>query len=320
MRPNPSRLARSMLFVPASRPEMVAKAARSDADAVCLDLEDAVAPEQKEASRALVVQALTTLDFGHRTRMVRVNALDTMYTYRDVIDVVEGAGQHLDLIMLPKASGAGDVQFVDRLLTQVEARTGLRERIGIEAQIETALGFLHLREIASASPRLEGLIFGMGDYAASMHMPLANIGAEDEHDAAYGAHRWHAVMHGIVAAARAYGLRCMDGPLASYKDPEALARACGVARAMGFDGKQCIHPLQLAAVNAAFSPSPRDLAWAHDVVARYEASVAAGRGAVGSDGIMIDAANLRMAQTTLRADAAQRAGRAPRANPSGTAP
>lgn len=280
---------------------MVAKAARSDADAVCLDLEDAVAPEQKEASRALVVQALTTLDFGHRTRMVRVNALDTMYTYRDVIDVVEGAGQHLDLIMLPKASGAGDVQFVDRLLTQVEARTGLRERIGIEAQIETALGFLHLREIASASPRLEGLIFGMGDYAASMHMPLANIGAEDEHDAAYGAHRWHAVMHGIVAEARAYGLRCMDGPLASYKDAAALARACGIARAMGFDGKQCIHPAQLAAVNERFSPSEEEVTRARQVVAQYEASIAAGRGAVGTDGIMIDAANLRMAQTTLRA-------------------
>ncbi|MCC6929359.1 MAG: CoA ester lyase [Gemmatimonadaceae bacterium] len=296
-----SRLARSMLFVPASRPDMVAKAARSDADAVCLDLEDAVAPDQKEASRALVVEALTTLDFGHRTRMVRVNALDTMYTYRDVIEVVEGGGAHLDVIMLPKAGGAADVQFLDRLLTQVEARCGIPHRIGIEAQVETASGFVHLAAIAASSPRLEALIFGMGDYAASMQMPLGNIGVEDEHDAAYGAHRWHAVMHGIVAAARAHGLRCMDGPVASYKDEEALRRACGVARAMGFDGKQCIHPLQLSVVNAAFSPGEQEVQRAREVVARYEASAGAGVGAVASGGIMIDAANLRMAQVTLRA-------------------
>ena len=310
MPPIAPRLSRSMLFVPASRPDMVAKAARSDADAVCLDLEDAVAPDQKEASRALAVQALTTLDFGHRTRMVRVNALDTMYTYRDVIEVVEGAGAHLDIIMLPKASGAGDVQFLDRLLTQVEARVAIPHRIGIEAQVETALGFVHLAAIAASSPRLEALIFGMGDYAASMQMPLANIGVEDEHDAAYGAHRWHAVMHGIVAAARAYGLRCMDGPIASYKDEAALARACWVARAMGFDGKQCIHPVQLAAVNAAFSPNEIEVERARDVVSRYEASVAEGIGAVAAGGVMIDAANLRMAQVILRAaDAQARNGR-----------
>ena len=310
MPPIAPRLSRSMLFVPASRPDMVAKAARSDADAVCLDLEDAVAPDQKEASRALAVQALTTLDFGHRTRMVRVNALDTMYTYRDVIKVVEGAGAHLDIIMLPKASGAGDVQFLDRLLTQVEARVSIPHRIGIEAQVETAMGFVHLAAIAASSPRLEALIFGMGDYAASMQMPLANIGVEDEHDAAYGAHRWHAVMHGIVAAARAYGLRCMDGPVASYQDEAALARACWVARAMGFDGKQCIHPVQLAAVNAAFSPNESEVERARDVVARYEASVAEGVGAVASGGIMIDAANLRMAQVILHAaDAQARIGR-----------
>lgn len=299
-----------MLFVPASRPDMVAKAARSEADAVCLDLEDAVAPDQKEASRALVVEALTSLDFGHRTRIVRVNALDTMYTYRDVIEVVEGAGMHLDLLMLPKASGAGDVQFIDRLLTQLEARCAIPHRIGIEAQVETALGFVHLAAIAASSPRLEALIFGMGDYAASMQMPLANIGVEDEHDAAYGAHRWHAVMHGIVAAARAYGLRCMDGPIASYKDEAALARACWVARAMGFDGKQCIHPVQLAAVNAAFSPNETEVERARDVVSRYEASVAEGIGAVAAGGVMIDAANLRMAQVILRAaDAQARNGR-----------
>ena len=289
-----------MLFVPASRPEMIAKAARSEADAVCIDLEDAVAPEAKEGSRAAVIEALTHLDFAHRTRIVRVNALDTMWAYRDVIEVVEGAGSFVDVVMLPKARTAFDVQFVDQLLTQVEARAGVAHRIGIEAQIETASGFVNLREIAAASPRLEALVFGMGDYAASMRMPLASIGADDAHDAAYPGHRWHAVMHGIVAAARASALRCMDGPFANYRDDAALARACTVSRALGFDGKQCIHPGQLATVNAAFSPTAEEVAWARRVVETYDRSVAEGRGAVGTDGMMIDAANLRMAQTTLR--------------------
>ena len=290
-----------MLFVPASRPDMIGKAARSDADAVCLDLEDAVAAEQKEGSRRHVIEALSSLDFGSRTRMVRVNALDTMWTYRDVIEVVEGAGGALDIIMLPKARGASDVLFLDQLLTQLEARASLGRPIGIEAQIESARGFVNLREIAVASPRLEGLIFGMGDYAASMRMPLASIGAEDEHDAAYPGHRWHAVMHGIVATARANNLRCMDGPFANYRDEAALVRASRTARAMGFDGKQCIHPAQLKTVNEVFSPSAAEVEWARRIVDTYERSIAEGRGAVGTDGMMIDAANLRMAQTTLRA-------------------
>ena len=299
MTTRPDRLSRSMLYVPASRPEMIEKAARSDADAVCIDLEDAVAPDQKEASRANVVQALTTLDFGSRTRLVRINGLDTMYAYRDIIDVVEAAGQSVDLLMLPKTRGPDDIRFVDTLLTQIEARSGIRHRIGIEAQIETAGGFLWLREIAASSDRLESLIFGSGDYAASMRMPLASIGEADEHDAAYPGHRWHAVMHGIVAAARANGLRALDGPSADFKDSAGLERACRTARALGFDGKQCIHPAQLGPVNLAFSPRPDEVAWARSVVAAYQQATAQGRGAVAVDGRMIDAANLRMAMTTL---------------------
>lgn len=290
-----------MLFVPASRPDMTPNAAHSEADAVCIDLEDSVAPELKEASRRSVIEALTTLDFGHRTRIVRVNAVDTMFNYRDVIEVVEGAGRFLDVIMLPKARGAADVHFIDQLLSQVEASAGLPRRIGLEAQIETASGFVNLREIAAASSRLEALTFGMGDYAASMRMPLAGIGAQDEFDAAYSGHRWHAVMHGIVAAARANGLRCMDGPFARYEDAEGLTRACSVSRALGFDGKQCIHPTQLATINDAFSPTAKEVAWARRIVDTYERAVAEGRGAVGMDGTMLDAVNLRMAQATLHA-------------------
>lgn len=289
-----------MLYVPASRPDRIEKAARSDADAICIDLEDAVAPDQKEASRAHVVRALTTLDFGGRTRTFRINALDTPFGYRDLIEVVEAAGDRLDTVMVPKSRGPEDVRFVDLLLTQIEARQRFPRRIGIEAQIETAAGFLWVREIAASSDRLESLIFGSGDYAASMRMPLASIGETDAHDAAYPGHRWHAVMHGVVAAARAHGLRAIDGPYADFRDDAGFGRACAVARALGFDGKQCIHPAQIGAVNAAFSPAPEEVTWARSVVDGYEAAVAAGKGAVAVDGRMIDAANIRMAETTLR--------------------
>lgn len=300
MTARPDRLSRSMLYVPASRPDMIEKAARSEADAVCLDLEDAVAPDQKEAGRAAVVRALTTHDFGARTRLVRINGLDTMYAYRDIIEVVEAAGQSIDCLMLPKTRGPDDVRFVDTLLTQIEAKAGIGHRIGIEAQIETAGGFVWLREIAASSDRLESLIFGSGDYAASMRMPLASIGEADAHDAAYPGHRWHAVMHGIVAAARANGLRALDGPYADFKDPAGLERACQTARALGFDGKQCIHPVQVAAANAAFSPAPGEVTWAQSVVTAYQAATGEGRGAIAVGGKMIDAANIRMAATTLR--------------------
>jgi citrate lyase beta subunit len=288
-----------MLFVPASRPDMIEKATRSAADAICLDLEDAVAPESKAASRAHIVQALQTLDFGHRVRIVRINALDTAFAYRDVIEVVEAAGAQIDLIMLPKVQAPKDLEFLDMLLTQIEAHIGLPHPIGIEAQIETASGFLWTREIAQSSPRLEALIFGPGDYAASMQMPLTNIGALDEHDALYPGHRWHAVMHTIVAAARANGLRCMDGPYANFRDETGLAEVARIAQAMGFDGKQCIHPAQLATVNQLFAPAPAAVARAQAVVDAYEAAMAAGRGAISLDGKMIDAANLRMAQAVL---------------------
>jgi len=295
----PARFVRSMLFVPASRPDMIPKAAASAADAVCLDLEDAVVPAEKAASRAHVVHALRTVEFGHRTRIVRINAADTPYAYRDLVEVIEGAGDRVDLVMLPKAAAARDVVFVDMLLSQIEAHRGLGRAIGIEAQIESASGYVNLREIASASPRLDALIFGPGDYAASMRMPSSGIGELDAHDELYPGHRWHAAMHGIVAAARANGLRCLDGPYSAYKDAAGFERACRIARAMGFDGKQCIHPGQLATTNQLFSPSDSEVTAAAALVQAFEASVAAGHGAATHDGRMIDAASLRMARTIL---------------------
>lgn len=294
------QLTRTMLFVPGSNPRMIQKSAESQADVVCLDLEDAVATEQKVEARSNVVKALQQLDFGLRPRIVRINALDTPYAYRDVIEVVEACWQTIDLIMLPKTNSAQDVLFIDMLLNQIEANIHSTRSIGIEAQIETAAGFMNLCEIAQSSPRLEALIFGPGDYAASMRMPLSNIGVADEFDALYPGHRWHAVMHSIVAAARANGLRCMDGPFADYQDSAGLERASNVARALGFDGKQCIHPSQLAPVNRIFSPPPTEVEWAREVVTAYQQSTAAGRGAFSLKGKMIDAANIRIAETVLQ--------------------
>jgi citrate lyase subunit beta/citryl-CoA lyase len=283
-----------MLFVPGARRTMIEKAAASAADAVCLDLEDAVPLDQKVEARGVCAAAFRELNFGARVRILRINGLGTPFAYRDLIDVVESAGDRIDLIMLPKAGRPEDVVFLEILLAQMGA-----ERIGIEAQIETAAGFLNIREIARSSPRLEALIFGPGDYSASMRMPAASIGEFDAYDEAYPGHRWHAVMHAIVAAARAGGLRAMDGPFAAFRDEAGLDRASRVARGMGFDGKQCIHPSQLEAVNRAFSPTPAEIAHAERVVAAYEAAAAEGRGAVSLDGRMIDAANIRMARVIL---------------------
>lgn len=295
--------ARSMLFVPAARWPMIQKAAASAADAVCLDLEDSVPDAEKPAARANAIRALRELDFGSRLRLLRINALDTPFAYRDLIEVVEAAGDRLDRIMLPKAGSSADVAFVDILLGQIERARGFERSIGIEAQIESAAGFVAIREIAEASPRLEALIFGPGDYAASMQMPSSNIGEADEHDALYPGHRWHAAMHSIVAHARACGLGAIDGPYAAYQDAAGFDKSCRIARAMGFDGKQCIHPAQLAAANAIFSPTAEEVARARAIVEAYERALAEGRGSASFNGRMIDAANIRMARTILEKQA-----------------
>jgi citrate lyase subunit beta/citryl-CoA lyase len=299
---------RSMLFVPASRPDMIAKALNSAADAVCIDLEDSVAPADKAGARQNAALSWNRHAQAVRpaplVRIFRINALNTHFAYRDLTEVVEAAGAHIDLVMLPKADSPRDVQFVDTLLTQIESAQGFARPIGIQAQIETAAGFLSVREIAQSSPRLEALIFGPGDFAASMRMPMANIGEFDANDDLYPGHRWHAAMQTIVAAARANGLQCLDGPYAGYKDAAGFERSCRIARAMGFDGKQCIHPAQLAVVNAVFSPTPEEIAQARRVVDACERAAAEGRGSASLDGRMIDAANIRMARVTLEQAAA----------------
>lgn len=294
-----TRLERSVLLVPGSNLAMITKAAATDADAVCIDLEDAVAVTEKEAARANVRTALADLDFGRSLRMVRINGLDTPLAYRDLVEIVEDVGDRLDVVVVPKVGVPADVDFVDRLLTAIEGNRGIDRPIGIEALIETAAGGMNVREIAASSPRLEALVYGSGDYAASMQMPMDAIGELDENDALYPGHRWHHIMHVVVGAARASGKRAIDGPFGGIRNPEGLAQACRVGRAMGFDGKWCIHPAQVETVNATFVPSDRELARALAVVEAYEAAVSEGRGAVSVDGTMVDVASVRMSEAVV---------------------
>lgn len=279
---------------------MVEKALASEADGVFLDLEDAVAPDEKAGARRDVVHALKEFDWRGRPTLYRVNALDTPYSYRDLIEVVEEAGDGLDAVMVPKVQRPGDLYAVHTLLSQLELATGLEVgRIKIEAQIEGAEGLTNVDAIARATERLEALHFGPGDFAASLRMPQTSIGTMDEWDDAYPGHRFHYVMQRIVVACRAAGLRAVDGPVADYRDEEGLRKACLLARSLGFDGKWCIHPSQIGIVNEVFSPTEGEVEWAKKVVAAYERANAAGSGAVSVDGQMVDAASIRMARNTL---------------------
>jgi len=294
------RAARSLLAVPATKRKMVEKALASDADGVFLDLEDAVAPDDKARARGDVVRAMQELDWRGRPRLFRANALDTPYFYRDLIEVVEAAGDFLDAVMIPKVNRPEDLHAVSVLLKGLELATGLKVgKIRLQAQIESAEGLTNADAIASTADRLEALHFGPGDFAATLRMPLTSIGVMDEWDEAYPGHRFHYAMQRIVVAARAAGVRVLDGPVADYGDEEGLRKSCLLARSLGFDGKWCIHPAQIPVVNAAFSPTEKEVEWARRVVAAYEEANAVGSGSVSVDGQMVDAASIRMARNTL---------------------
>ena len=279
---------------------MVEKALASEADAVFLDLEDAVAPDSKAAARGDVISALEELDWRGRPGLFRANALDMSYFYRDLIEVVEGAGDSLDAVMIPKVNRPEDLHAVSILLSQLELAMELEKgKIKLEAQIESAGGQANVDSIANATDRLTALHFGPGDFAASMGMPQTSIGVMDEWDELYAGHRFHYAMQRIVVAARAADLRVLDGPVADYRDEEGLRRSCLIARSLGFDGKWCIHPAQIGIVNEVFSPTDQEIEWAKKVVAAYEEASAGGSGSVSVDGQMIDAASIRMARTTL---------------------
>ncbi len=294
-----ARPSRSVLICPASDSRKVAKAVASEADLAILDLEDAVAADAKARARAAVVAAFRDLDWGGKPRAWRVNAVDTPWCYRDLIEVVEAAPDLADLVIVPKVADPAQVAFVDGLLAGLEAATGRTRPIGIEVQIESAAGLANCRSIAATGPRIEALVFGPGDFAASVGMPLAAIGRPDRWDGAYPAHRWGYAMHEILVAARASGLRAIDGPYAAFRDPDGLRRSCETARALGYDGKWCIHPDQVAVANEVFSPTLDEVDHAKATLSAYAASSAQGRGAIALDGVMVDAASLRMAEATL---------------------
>jgi citrate lyase beta subunit len=292
--------ARSLLAVPASNRRMVEKALASEADAVFLDLEDAVAPERKADAREDVARALRELDWGGRPTLFRVNALDTRWFYRDVVEVVEAAGAALDAVLVPKVNRPEDLHAVAVLLDGIELETDLPPgKIALEAQVETAEGLTNIDAVARSTGRLGALHFGPGDFAASLGMPQTSLGTPDEWDEAYPGHRFGYAMQRIVVAARAASLRAVDGPVADHRDEEGLRAACRLARALGFDGKWCIHPAQVPIVNEVFSPTEGEVAWARKVVEAYERANAEGSGAVSVDGQMVDAASIKMALNTL---------------------
>ncbi|MDQ2742146.1 MAG: CoA ester lyase [Chloroflexota bacterium] len=294
------RLQRSVLSVPASSWHMIENAVGSPADVVLLDLEDSVAPAAKAAGRGAVIRALRELDWGQKPPACRVNALDTPDFYHDLIELVEAVGDVLSLLVVPKVHRPEDVYVVDTLLSQIETSAGLEPgRIKVEAQIESAQGLVNVDRIAAASDRLEALIFGPGDFSASIRMPMASIGTEDWWDEQYSGHRLHYAMSRVLVAARAAGIRAIDGPVANFRDLDALRRGCITARGLGFDGKWCIHPTQLPIVNDLFSPNLEEVAWAHTVVDAYQEALNSGNGAVSVGNTMVDAASIKMAQTTL---------------------
>jgi citrate lyase beta subunit len=264
-----------------------------------VDLEDAVAPDAKAAARSTVAEALREGDWQGRPRTFRMNALDTPWFVHDLIEVIEGAQGRVDLIVVPKVGRPEDVHTVATILASLEVAAGLQHQIGLETQIESAAGLAQCGEIAAASPRVEALVFGPGDYAASIRMPLAAIGMPDRWDTDYPGHRWDYPLQRILVAARAAGVRAIDGPYADFRDHDGFRRSCLTARALGYDGKWCIHPDQVPIANEVFTPDEAELSWAREVLAANAEAEREGRGSFSLNGQMVDAATLRMARATL---------------------
>ena len=302
-----SRSRRTCHAVPGSNERFIAKAAGLDADEIFLDLEDAVAPNEKDAARDRVIAALRTTDFGAKTVVVRVNGTDTPHYYKDLIAVVEQAGDRLDAIMVPKVRTPGDVEMTDKLITQIELASGYEVgRIGIEEQIEDATGLVACEAIALSSPRMETLIFGPGDYSASVGIPITTIGAAPDH---YPGDHLNYVYSRLVVAARAAGIQAIDGPYGRVGDDDGLRERARLARALGLDGKWTIHPGQIAIVNEVFTPELEQWERAEQMLAAYRQAHAAGSGAAVFEGEMIDEANRKMAERIAQAGRA--AGYAP---------
>lgn len=308
----PARLNRSQLAVPGIQTRMFEKAANSNADIVFLDLEDAVAPDDKPKARTQVIEAVNDIDWGNKSISVRINGLDTHYMYRDIIDVVEGCGAKLDLLLVPKIGTASDVYAVDMLLTQLETAMGFKNRIGLEVMIESALGMQNIGEIAKASNRIESLHFGAGDYGASLHAHTTHIGGvnndyavlanADENDVrqTYISDIHHHALSTLIVAARANGLRPIDSAFGDYSDADGFIASAKRAKALGCEGKWAIHPSQIDLANDIMGPSEEDVTRAKGILKAMAEGAKEGKGAVTFEGRMIDYANVRQAEMLVK--------------------
>lgn len=295
----PRRPRRCQLSVPGSSEKMLGKAAGLDIDHVFLDLEDAVAPNAKADARGKIVRALNELDWKPRTLSVRINDVETPWCHDDVIEVVTGAGARLDTIMLTKAKRPEDVVFLHLLLDQLEDKLGLERRIGIECLIEEVQGMMLVDEIAQCSDRLECLIFGMGDYSASQQMQLGYVGASGS----YPPDVWHYPRYRMTIACHANGIDPVDGPYANFRNPDGYNKEAERAFVLGMVGKWAIHPSQVELANAVFTPDPEEVEAARKQKAAYAEALEQGLGAINVDGVMVDAASIRIVQNLIdRAD------------------
>lgn len=300
------RLQRSELAVPGSNPGMIDKAAESAADYIFLDIEDAVAPPEKAQARKNIVQALNDIDWAAKgkTVSVRINGLDTHYMYRDVVDVMEQAGDKVHTLLVPKVGVRDDLYMVEALVNQIEQAKGYKTRVGLEALIETALGMANVESIAQFGGRLEALHFGVADYAASLRARTVVIGGLNPD---YPGDQWHAALSRMTIACRAYGLRAIDGPFGDFSDPEGYKAGAKRAAALGIEGKWAIHPSQIALANEVFSPPAAEVDRARRIIVALREAEAQGKGAASLDGKMIDAASERMAQNVITVDDAIKA-------------
>jgi citrate lyase subunit beta / citryl-CoA lyase len=291
------RLRRCELSTPGSNPKMIEKALGTTADVVFLDLEDAVAPNQKVEARGKVIEALRSLNWGKKTRAIRMNNIETEYAYQDVIEVVEKAGEYLDLIIIPKVKAARDVFWVDTLLTQIEARLKkMRKKIALEVLIEEVQALINVEEIAKSSTRLEAIIFGPGDFSASQGVRMTTIGGSVT---TYPGDIWHYARSKIVVAARAAGIDAIDGPYADFRHPDGYREEATRSVTMGFTGKWAIHPSQIEIANEIYSPTKEEVDRARRLETAYAKAENEGLGAITFEGVMIDAASVRIIRNVI---------------------
>jgi len=302
----PARPNRCQLFGPGSRPAIFEKMATGAADVINLDLEDSVSPADKPQARANIIQAINDIDWGSKYLSVRINGLDTPFWYRDVVEILEQAGDRIDQIMIPKVGCAADVYAVDALVTAIERAKGRKKPISFEVIIESAAGIAHVEEIAASSPRLQAMSLGAADFAASMGMQTTGIGGTQEnyymlHEGArHWSDPWHWAQAAIVAACRTHGVLPVDGPFGDFSDDEGFRAQARRSATLGMVGKWAIHPKQVAIANEVFTPSAEAVAEAREILAAMEAATARGEGATVYKGRLVDIASIKQAEVIVR--------------------